>query len=180
MEVDEAFEIGTATTGEDGIQRFAVLSPDDRYRYTLTRRWEGEAGGTKALWIMLNPSTADAFKDDLTIVKCMRFSALWGYDAMMVVNLFAFRTTYPTELLSASDARGPDNKRFVQSAIRSEAHPLVVCAWGGGFGGRLPRFNVEKWVREAGKVPMCLGKTRAGQPKHPSRIAYATPLEEFE
>jgi hypothetical protein len=51
----------------------AVFSGDERYRYRLTRIWE--VSRQQVLFVMLNPSTADADKDDQTIRKCMARAA---------------------------------------------------------------------------------------------------------
>ena len=62
----------------------AVISQDERHRYSLTRRW-GD-GPRVCCWIMLNPSTADATTDDPTIRRCIGFTHAWGYDALTVVS----------------------------------------------------------------------------------------------
>ena len=46
------------------------------YRYSLRRTWN-PAGGSY-LFVMLNPSTADATIDDPTIAKCVRYAKAWG------------------------------------------------------------------------------------------------------
>lgn len=46
------------------VEKAAVLSDDGRYRYRLTRRWDDRS---MVVWVMLNPSTADAEVDDPTI-----------------------------------------------------------------------------------------------------------------
>jgi len=71
----------------DSITRDAGLSADQRYRYWLSRRWGHQDHGY-LLWIMLNPSTADALKDDATIRKCMGFAKRMGYECIVVVNLY--------------------------------------------------------------------------------------------
>ena len=48
----------------------AVLSPCGRYRYTLERAWAPNP--RYLMWVMLNPSTADATQDDATIRRCIR------------------------------------------------------------------------------------------------------------
>lgn len=49
----------------------AEFSPDRVYRYALTRRW---SDWPPAVFIMLNPSTADAFVEDPTIRRCLGFA----------------------------------------------------------------------------------------------------------
>lgn len=78
------------------MERAAEFSGCGRYRYSLRRRWAD--GGPPACWIMLNPSTADAEKDAPTIRRCIGFSKAWGHNALVVVNLFALRSTDPTAL----------------------------------------------------------------------------------
>ena len=160
---------------EDGATAGAVISPCGRYRYRLWRRWDP---GFSVTWLMLNPSTADAEVDDPTIRKCIGFSKRWGYSAIEVVNLFAWRATDPKDLLarwrSAHDIVGPDNDRHILSAVARS--PLVVAAWGNDdaarLGGRdaavLHGFGAE-----------CLGRTSKGAPRHPLMLAYDTALVQF-
>ncbi|HMA98577.1 MAG TPA: DUF1643 domain-containing protein, partial [Wenzhouxiangella sp.] len=42
-----------------------------RFRYTLWRRWDDD--GPMVMIIGLNPSTADAHRNDPTIRRCIRF-----------------------------------------------------------------------------------------------------------
>lgn len=152
-----------------------MISEDGKYRYLLTRQWGPEPASV--LWVMLNPSTADAEVDDQTIRKCIGFTKLWGYDGLRVVNLFAYRSTDPQELLAVDDPMGSGNKRIVESIIN--ASEVVVLAWGATLAGKLSRLNVEAMVRKAGLTPLCLGKTKDGHPCHPRTLAYATELQEF-
>ena len=77
------------------LERNAVISACGRYRYLLTRR---VGPGTRAVtFIMLNPSTADATRDDPTIRRCIGFARSWGIGGVDVVNLFAFRATEPRD-----------------------------------------------------------------------------------
>ena len=75
--------------------RQAVLDPTGRYRYFLARDW---GNGPRVAFVMLNPSTADAEKDDATIRRCVGFAKLWGFASLGVVNLYGFRCTSPSRL----------------------------------------------------------------------------------
>jgi hypothetical protein len=105
--------------------RDAVLSDDGRYRYRLSRRW---TEGPTLHWVMLNPSTADADKDDPTIRRCVGFATHNGFGSISVCNLFALRATNPRELIPAcSAAVGPANDKFIQEIPSGST---VVAAWG--------------------------------------------------
>jgi hypothetical protein len=52
----------------------------------------------KVVFVLLNSSTADATIDDPTLKKCIMFSKRWGFGAVEIVNLFAFRATKPENL----------------------------------------------------------------------------------
>ena len=78
------------------IKRRASFSRCGRYRYALWREWD--ASLPRVLFIGLNPATADAEKDDNTMKRCMHYAREWGFGSMAVANLFAWRTTWPTEL----------------------------------------------------------------------------------
>ena len=108
------------------LTRAATISACTKYRYSLRRTWQ--EGGRVVCFIMLNPSTADADIDDPTIRRCVGFGKSWGYDALEVVNLFAWRETEPKFLITPSDPIGPDNDgAILEASGRAE---LVVCAWG--------------------------------------------------
>lgn len=104
----------------------AVFSADRAYRYRLSRIWG--SSGTHAVWVMLNPSTADALADDATIRRVMAFTKAWGLGGLTVVNLFALRATDPRELRRHPDPAGPANDQFIAGALDSSV--VVVAAWG--------------------------------------------------
>jgi len=141
------------------------------YRYALMRMWDPEK--RLCTFCMLNPSTADAHKDDSTIRKCQHFARLWGYGGIVVVNIFAFRSTYPRLLKKAKDPVGPRNDDMIMKHCRSGE---VVCAWG-AHGTYLKRGGqVWNLMSLAGLKPKCFYKTKDGEPGHPLYVAYSTPL----
>ena len=161
----------TATLFGDEMQRTATISPCGRYRYDLTRRW---AAGPTALWVMLNPSTADADIDDPTIRRCIGFSKRDGYGSLTVVNLFAYRATDPKDLLTADDPEGPDNWWHVQRAVRSS--DAVVFAWGAAS------IADGHHLWHGGALipsPLCLGHTLSGAPRHPLYVKGDQPFVPF-
>lgn len=163
-------EVGLFAQAQRGT---AVLSPCGRYRYRLTR--PAAESGSRVLFVMLNPSTADAVENDLTITKCTGFARRWGHGALEVVNLYAFRSTDPTALLSTPDVVGEGNDAHIVAAARRAGR--IVAAWGDHGAGVRGEY-VARLLAEHGDV-WCLGTTKGGHPKHPSRIAYATPLVLF-
>ncbi len=106
----------------------ANISPCGMYRYSLTRSWNEAL--PRVLFVMLNPSTADAYRDDPTIRRCIGFAKSWGYGRLDVCNIFAYRTTFPNELLHVTDPCGVKNlstlKRYAVKADK------IICAWGNG------------------------------------------------
>jgi hypothetical protein len=152
----------------------ADLSSDLCYRYSLRRSWDAGAG--RCLFVMLNPSTADALQDDLTIKKCIGFAQKWSFRELEVVNLFALRATYPQRLLEVEDPVGSENDEAIRTALKRSSK--IVVAWGDiptRIGMRVAVVN-----QLLAAVPThCLGRTRHGNPKHPSRIAYSTSLESW-
>jgi hypothetical protein len=142
----------------------ATLSDDGMYRYWLCRRWRG--GGARVCFVMLNPSTADAELDDPTIRRCIGFADRWGYEALDVVNLFAFRTTFPAELrLFRGDPIGFENDYYIRYSVM--AARLVICAWG-QHGRYLDRGEqVLKLIRGCDVQPMALRVNSDGSPAHP-------------
>lgn len=155
------------------MKKSAILSDDGRYRYLLTRTW-AEAPLT-CLFVMLNPSTADADIDDPTIRRCIKYAQDWGYASLSVVNLFAYRATDPVAMLAADDPIGPDNDAHIAAAVAAAS--LIVCGWGNNAPiGR--STDVLKIVRSLGKTPKGLKFTNRGEPSHPLYLrASLKPME---
>ena len=139
--------------------RNAWFSPCKKYRYALSRIWEPSK--PYVLFIGLNPSTADAIKDDPTIRRCQRYAADWGYGGLYVANLFAYRATKPEVLKAASEPVGHDNNRWLTKLAKGAG--IVIAAWGndGQFKNR-----AEQVLRELPQLH-CLKINRSGQPAHP-------------
>jgi hypothetical protein len=127
-------------------------------------------------FVMLNPSTADAFQDDPTIRRCIGFARAWGYGGLHVVNLYSFRTPSPAYLKKAPRPNGPDNDAHLHQA--AAAATRVVAAWG-NHGDRMRVADVLAQLRAATGQVMCLGMTRTGAPRHPLYVPAATQLVEY-
>lgn len=149
--------------GEDAT---ALFSPDRTYRYALTRRWDDRP---MAAFIMLNPSTADAFVEDATVRRCITRARRLGAGGLLVLNLFGLRSTNPDRLYTHPDPVGPDNDWTILGLLSDDQDPVgpVICAWGahGAHLGRAARVLglIAPYVAQ----PLCLGLTRGGQPRHP-------------
>src|SRR3546814_16904510 len=86
----------------------------------LWRIWDDTK--PQCMFIMLNPSTADADLDDPTIRRCIGFAKSWGYGGLQVCNLFAYRSTEPRELLKVRSEERRVGKEGV-STCRSRWWP---------------------------------------------------------
>lgn len=147
----------------------AVYSDCERYRYSLTRIWDPDGG--KALFVMLNPSTATEVQNDPTVERCERRARALGFGAFRVTNIFAWRDTDPRAMRRAADPVGPDNDTAILEG--ADWADRVIAAWGthGAHLGRGPA--VEALLRGTGRPLFHLGLSKAGHPKHPLYIAYA-------
>jgi hypothetical protein len=135
------------------------------YRYRLSRTW-GE--GPCALFIMMNPSTADPLVDDPSVAKCRRFAVKWGYGSLCVGNTFAYRATDQRRLTEVADPIGPENDRHLLD-MASEA-ALVVFAYGKPKARTLKARGLEvaRMLRSKLKIePYVLRLTLDGTPSHP-------------
>lgn len=141
------------------IIRRADFSPCRTWRYSLSRIWADQF--PIAMFLGLNPSTADEFQDDPTVRRCMRFAESWGYGGIILGNLFAYQATDPRQLKSAIDPVVPDNECWLTGL--AEKATMVIAAWGasGGLMGR------DKVVTSLLEEIHCLGLTTDGRPRHP-------------
>ncbi|WP_103257497.1 DUF1643 domain-containing protein [Tabrizicola aquatica] len=148
-------------------QSEAVYSDCERYRYLLTRTW---GSGPRALFIMLNPSTATEIQNDPTVERCERRARALGYGAFRVTNIFAFRSTDPKAMRAIPDPVGAANDQAIlESLAWADA---IICAWGNHGLHRGRGADVEAMLRGAGAKLHHLGLTNQGQPTHPLYISY--------
>lgn len=152
----------------------AIISPCGQYRYLLTRPTEvQQPERDAALFLMLNPSTADATVDDPTIRRCLGFAKAWGCKGLAVANLYALRSTSPKGLWHHDDPIGPENDAWL-GRLAAE-YGDVICAWGAN--AKADRVNeVASILVSAGSRLWCLGTTKTGAPRHPLYIRADQPL----
>ncbi len=145
----------------------AVYSDCERYRYLLTRVW---GPGQRALFIMLNPSTATERQNDPTVERCERRARALGFGAFRVTNIFAFRATDPKAMRAAADPVGPANDAAILDSLPWA--DAVICAWG-NHGAHMNRgLTVADLLRNTGVPLDHLGLTGQGQPRHPLYVSY--------
>lgn len=156
-------------------ERGAEVSDCGLYRYVLWRRWDKSK--PRLIWIMLNPSVADAEIDDPTIRVCTGRARRMGFGGIRVINLFGWRSTDPKALRTAADPIG-EADRYIERYL-GLPEEMMIAAWGDGGllpgRGRHPRWRdaVGLICGDMGKPLHCLGLTNAGQPRHPLRLAYS-------
>ncbi len=154
----------------DYLFKTAEVSDCRMYRYVLERIWDTSLLAT--VFIMLNPSTADAKEDDPTIRACVEFAKRWGTGGLTVINLFAFRSTSPEGLNHVFDPFGPFNYRHVENVCKSRDVDRVICAWG----SKLPKKwedegqTMLKHLHEINVIPYALKLNDDGNPRHPLYI----------
>jgi hypothetical protein len=141
-----------------------IFSSDRIYRYVLRRQCAAHVSETprRIAWIGLNPSTADEVTLDQTLAAVCRYSREWGFTEVVMLNLFAFRTTDPRDLKRATDPIGPDNDKHLLGEVYSVDR--VIACWGdhGRFLGRDRQVSALLGISFE-----CLSKNRSGAPHHP-------------
>lgn len=143
----------------------AIISDCKQFRYSLCRVWD--ASKPKVLFIMLNPSTADAETDDATIRRCRGYAESWGYGGFFVGNLFPFRSPEPKDLLKCENPIGENNEEYLKTM--AEHCCIIVCAWGNSpivnkIKKRFPDYlPLKKIVGELHYLEL----SNDGTPKHP-------------
>ena len=173
--------------GPDGAT--ATFNDARTHRFALQRIIDPRQPDNACCFVMLNPSTADAFKLDPTLKRCAQFALRWGFGSMLIVNLFALRSPHPEDLVAGAripgypprlraDAIDPLGEAGLNDAAIVEAVRRacrVVCAWGnhGVLGVRwravhaLIREHAEDVIDDGPCEIVRLGVTGGGQPIHP-------------
>lgn len=154
-------------------RRWAEMSDDGVYRFVLGRRWDESL--PECVFIMLNPSTADASEDDPTIGRCLNFAKNLGCGSLQVGNLYAFRATDPNDLFKTTEPTGGAKNDAVLAELLSRGE-IVIAGWG----AHAKPDRVAELLRLPGANRItALGTTKAGAPRHPLYVHGATILSEW-
>ena len=136
-------------------------------RYVL-----GQPGVRNMLVIGVNPSTAIPEKDDPTIRKVRKLTALGEYDGWIMVNLYPQITSHPQELHESANKElmesNLDNLKQLQKQYRIDA---VWAAWGDAIDNRSYLGEALVIIQDIldGDIQWFYrGRlTRRGNPRHP-------------
>lgn len=161
-----------------------IFSPCRKYRYTLWREWDevplwSAANGRANHYVQfigLNPSTADETQDDPTIRRCIGFAKAWGYGALCMTNLFAWRDTDPKAMKKAGDSvAGIDNQHHLLQCASNAG--IVIAAWGRDGAHLNQDLNVRQYM-DSINIPLHHpGLNSDGTPKHPLYLKKTTKPE---
>ncbi len=160
----------------EGVRGRARFSADGSYRYSLGRDWEPRL--PCFAFVLLNPSGANAHRDDPTTRKLHHICVANGGGAYILVNLFALVDTHQTGLhleTAVGETHG-ENDRWLRRAVRCSDRVVVGWGTGGGTAFRIGerRRAVHRrvgaiWPILADRELWCVGYNRAGSPRHPGR-----------
>lgn len=157
-----------------GITGGATFSECGRYRRTLWRRW-GQSDGL-ALFIGMNPSTADGDVDDPTVRREILFAQRWGFNGLMKCNIGDYRATDPRHL-PADPAAACTAANIEEIQRQARVADLIVMAHGVPPAPLLqPAREIPAIIERLGQGMWCLGTTKAGWPRHPLYVKRDTPL----
>lgn len=138
----------------------AEFSQDGKYRYKLWRIWDESK--PKVMCIGLNPSTADADKDDATIRILKKMLSKLGYGGFYMMNCYPFVTSKP-KLLQHNPASDEWNENMLTVTAYLCSH--VIFAWG-GF-SLVKESGKEKRLLDMFPNALCFDKSKTGAPIHP-------------
>lgn len=163
----------------------AWVTADGMHRLVLWRAW---SSAPRALFAMLNPSSADALADDPTIRRCIGFAKGWGCGGINVVNLYSLIETDPKQLwetearlrLASADDMQPAASTHAEVYARAAERSLgpLVLAWGGIPAAAKDRVDeLSGALASCDRAAFCLGSTRHGHPRHPLFLPAVTKLD---
>lgn len=162
----------------------AVFSDCERFRYDLWRSWGSgpflkRVTHKRLVFIGLNPSTADAYKNDPTVTRCINFARRYCFGGMHMLNLFGFRSTDPAGCRAMGLAAiGEHNDEHILRVCTADTTGVIVASWGAFEWAQERGEQVAAMLVERGIVVNALALTRQGYPRHPLYLpkdSYPTP-----
>jgi hypothetical protein len=155
----------------------ATATIDGVYRYDLRRTWDTTQPLT--LFVMLNPSTGNDIDDDHTIRRCRHYAKRQGAGGLIIVNLYALRSSTPTVLLRHRDPIGPHNDGHLARWLAATEVATTIAAWGTHRSAERREPDLIELAEAAGRPLHSLGTNRNGSPCHPLYLRNDAPLEPY-
>lgn len=172
------------------MMRSAYISKCGLYRYSLTRIWA--CTGNLLVFVMLNPSTADAETDDPTIRRCINFAKRDGYAGIKVINLNPYRSTDPSALFYHRISTEAMDENYLETHMVMGSNLIwnspIVFAWGAHEYGQIFGQDYidhahcvrgQMGFKREDRPFYCLGRTAKGAPRHPLYVKASQPLEVY-
>lgn len=145
--------------------RGAAFSDCRQYRYALWRVWDKRF--PLAMFIGLNPSTANETGDDRTIMRVTAITKNLGYGGFYMMNLFAIVSRHPSVLKTCADPLGDNDAWLRKIAYKCKD---IFCVWGD--------FKVAKEraivVKQRFPNTKALIINKNGTPRHPLFVPVKT------
>jgi hypothetical protein len=169
---------------EPGVVGWAYFSECKRYRHLLGRHWAGGPDDDVsfepyAMWIGMNPSTAEENVDDPTVRREIRFTRRFGLRGYIKFNVMDYRATSPDDLLKEGvEPRSSENMRWILDHARL-AEQIIICH--GALHPKLQHYGDEvvQALLNQGEKLSCLGLTKHGSPRHPLYLPNGTRLVRY-
>ena len=154
-----------------------VFSQDRVYRYVLKHSWRDIFDDVEKsiVWIALNPSTADESQLDPTLTRIRNFSNQFGYNCFYMLNIFAFRSTDPKNMLNCKQPIGKDNDYWIKQICNKT--DKIVCCWG-NIGKHLNRSDQVRLLLKNHPL-FYLDMSKENQPKHPLYLSSKLELKRY-
>lgn len=159
-----------------------LMTRHGAYRLALAYWWDLEL--PPLLVIGQNPSTADRYRSDPTATRCARRAFGLGYGGVVMLNLFAFVTPYPRDLWASLERPEAEEMTRANNLVLwlvALSYPKAGILFAPGADSnsehRARAAAAETLMRGLGRDLLCLGTTKEGLPRHPSRCGYAVEVE---
>ena len=153
----------------------AIFSLDHKYRYVLTRKWSNNG---ICLFIMLNPSTADAYKFDPTVSRAYKIAKRLKLGELVVLNIFAIKGSDPSVIKEYDDPIGKYNDYYINYYCKKSK--MIIVAWGnhGSYNNR--SNDVKNILKRNKKGVYCIDINNSGEPKHPLYTKNNSKLKKYK
>lgn len=142
------------------MEKGAEFSNDNKHRYCLWRIWNSTR--PLVMFIGLNPSTANASRDDATVRRLITITGNLGYGGFYIMNCWTYISTDPAQLkLNPMNEEINDNNLIIVASKCKD----VIFAYG--------NFKIvsetgrDKELKKMFPDALALHINKNGSPKHP-------------